>query len=154
MEANKTEYFSLLAKKSSNSRKKLGIQTNKIRNQLDSQSMRVQDISTDDRNDVEILEKSKQEIAALEKLHLMNAWARMKLINANKAASSNNNKSVDFSLSFKQDFNMWGKKSRKGVSITRQNHRPKHNELANQVLQAQYSFSNILQDNPATLIKQ
>jgi len=73
MEANKTEYFSLLAKKSSNSRKKLGIQTNKIRNQLDSQSMRVQDISTDDRNDVEILEKSKQEIAALEKLHLMNA---------------------------------------------------------------------------------
>jgi hypothetical protein len=167
---NKFEYYSLLAKKNNDSKKRLPVQAHLFRGQKDNQSMQVQDVSITEPPKInkyhQHQDKEKAEINALEHLSYMNACARMELLNANsklmnfhilkkhlnQKQDSNNNKSMDFTLTFKSDFKVNG--NRKGSSNTRQNRRDKKFELNSKALYAKNSFSNILEDNPATLIKQ
>lgn len=145
------------------------MQANVFRAQNDSHSMRVQDISITEPPKIDKYQhqdQEKAEINALEHLSYMNACARMELLNANsklmnfhilkkhmnQQKNDSNNKSMDFTLTFKSDFKVNGK--RKGTSNTRQNRRDKKFELNSKALLAKNSFSNILEDNPATLIKQ
>lgn len=165
---NKFEYYSLLNKKNNTSKKNIPIQ-NPIRGRKDSQSMRVQDVSMTDppqSDEYQLQDKEKEEVTALEHLSYMNACARMELLNANsklmnfhilkkhldKKKNPNNNKSMDFTLTFKSDISI--NQSRHGTNNTRQNRRNKKFEIDSKALLVKNSFSNILEDNPATLIKQ
>lgn len=121
---NKFEYYSLLSNKNSQSKKKLGIQTNNLRSKNDSQSVRIQNFSRvkkDEEGKELNKDKYKEDINALENLNYMNACARMDLISANNKlmninllkkcmdlnkAAKNNNKSMDFTLTFKSDFSV------------------------------------------------
>jgi len=75
-EANKKfEYYSLLSKKNTGSKKKLGMQANNLRNKTDSQSMRINNSVPNSAKPEkeETKDKSKEDIDALEHLNYMNA---------------------------------------------------------------------------------
>ena len=103
---------------------------------------------------------------ALEHLSYINACARMELLNANsklinyhilkkntatkKLDNDAGNKSMDFSLTFRSDFNM-SSRFNKSRRKTNANNDKSQAEI---ILANKNSYSNILEDNPATLIKQ
>jgi hypothetical protein len=90
-------------------------------------------------------------------MELLNANSKLinyHILKKNTAAgakqSDSSNKSMDFSLSFRSDFNINNKfnKARRGTKKEMDDMKP------NKLLLNKKSFSNILDMNPATLIKQ
>lgn len=147
----KLEHFSLLAKKNNNSKKAIGIRV--LGQQSRKEVWKESDLTLVNASHDELdPEKNSSEIQALEHLSYINACARMGLLNANtkllnyqilkKNTASNkqgneSNKSMDFTLTFRSDFNMNGSfnKDRRKTNINVTN-------------------LNILDENPVTLIKE
>lgn len=165
------EYFSLLARKNNASRKKLEIKPEAPQANRNPPVLKAHDISVvemDENSNTENLIKEKSEITALEHLSYINAWARMELLHANsnlinyhilkknvnlkkQGNSDLGENSLDMTLTFRSEFNL-NTASSKNSGADKRGFVHKAGEAKAPL--NKHSFSNILEENPATLIKQ